>query len=564
MKHQQSAVLSRGTPSQQDVSRVNADNTINQRYSSLLEMFEQATTRFSQQPAFENLGASLTYHQLDKRSEALAAYLQQKLGISAGQRVGLMLPNCLQYPVAFFAIIRCGAIVVNINPLYTARELHHQVSDSGVEALIVLSNFAHTVQAVMAQSPIKHIIVSELGDEHPVIQRKLIHFSLHYVKKKVPKWQLIHHKYRDCLKQGRLLRYQRAQLTRDDIALLQYTGGTTGMAKGAMLTHGNLLANIEQIKAVYGELLIPGEERVVSALPLYHIFALMINCLLFIELGGHNRLITNPLDMDKWLKGLKNFNFSVISGVNTLYAKLVNHPSFQQLNFSALKISVAGGMAVQSDVAAQWQRLTGTPIVEGYGLTECSPLVSVNPLSITRHTGTIGIPIASTEIQLLSDDAQPVLRGEPGELCVRGPQVMKGYWRQTEETTAALDEDGWLHTGDIAQLTEQGLLKLVDRKKDIIIVSGFNVYPSEIEAVLAEHPLIVEAVAVGISHEICGETVKVVIVPKDKSLTQEQVISHCRERLTGYKIPKVIEFRDILPKNPLGKILRSTLTAAPH
>ncbi|WP_241569836.1 AMP-binding protein [Rosenbergiella collisarenosi] len=564
MKHQQSAVLSRGTPYQQDVSRVNADNTINQRYSSLLEMFEQATTRFSQQPAFENLGASLTYHQLDKRSEALAAYLQQKLGISAGQRVGLMLPNCLQYPVAFFAIIRCGAIVVNINPLYTARELHHQVSDSGVEALIVLSNFAHTVQAVMAQSPIKHIIVSELGDEHPVIQRKLIHFSLHYVKKKVPKWQLIHHKYRDCLKQGRLLRYQRAQLTRDDIALLQYTGGTTGMAKGAMLTHGNLLANIEQIKAVYGELLIPGEERVVSALPLYHIFALMINCLLFIELGGHNRLITNPLDMDKWLKGLKNFNFSVISGVNTLYAKLVNHPSFQQLNFSALKISVAGGMAVQSDVAAQWQRLTGTPIVEGYGLTECSPLVAVNPLSITRHTGTIGIPIASTEIQLLSDDAQPVLRGEPGELCVRGPQVMKGYWRQTEETTAALDEDGWLHTGDIAQLTEQGLLKLVDRKKDIIIVSGFNVYPSEIEAVLAEHPLIVEAVAVGISHEICGETVKVVIVPKDKSLTQEQVISHCRERLTGYKIPKVIEFRDILPKNPLGKILRSTLTAAPH
>lgn len=556
----QSAALSRGMTSNRGVSRLNADNTVTQHYDSLLDMFEKAIARYPDHLAFTNLGASLSYRVLDKRSKALAAYFQNELGISAGQRIGLMLPNCLQYPIALFAIIRCGAIVVNINPLYTARELRHQLNDSGIDTLVILSNFAHTVQSVIEESPVNHLIVSELGDEHSPLRRKAIHFTLHYVKKKVPRWHFAHQPYRDCLKAGQRQHYRRPTLTLEDTVLLQYTGGTTGVAKGAMLTHGNLLANIEQIKAVYGDLLVPGEEKIISALPLYHIFALIINCLLFVELGGSNLLITNPLDMDSWVKSLKNVKFTVISGVNTLYARLLNHPGFRQLDVSALKISVAGGMPVQNQVATEWQSLTGTHIVEGYGLTECSPLVAVNPLSISRHTGTIGLPIASTEIVLLGEDSLPVPIGQPGELCVRGPQVMKGYWQHSSETSSVLDNEGWLHTGDIALITEQGLLKLVDRKKDIIIVSGFNVYPSEIESVLGEHPLITEAIAVGVHSEASGEAVKVFIVRKEPSLTETQVIRYCREQLTGYKVPKFIEFRDALPKNPLGKVLRHALT----
>ncbi|WP_241645291.1 AMP-binding protein [Rosenbergiella metrosideri] len=546
--------------SHRGVSRLNAENTFTQRYDSLLDMFETAVARYPEQTAFSNLGASLSYRELDKRSRALAAYFQHQFRIVAGQRIGLMLPNCLQYPIALFAIIRCGAIVVNINPLYTARELRHQLHDSGIDTLVILSNFAHTVQQVMTDSPVKHVIVSELGDEHSPLRRKMIHVTLHYIKKKVPKWQFAHQSYRDCLKHGQDLPYQRPVIGLDDIALLQYTGGTTGVAKGAMLTHGNLLANIEQIKAVYGDLLVPGQEKIVSVLPLYHIFALMINCLLFVEQGASNLLITNPLDMDSWVASLKKINFSVLSGVNTLYARLLNHSGFRQLDFSALKISVAGGMPIQSHVAAQWQSLTGIPIVEGYGLTECSPLVAVNPLSIQQHTGTIGLPIASTEIVLLDQQGAPVPVGQPGELCVKGPQVMKGYWRHSQETSSVIDTQGWFHTGDIALITEQGLLKLVDRKKDIIIVSGFNVYPSEIEAVLHEHPLISEAVAVGVASEVSGEAVKVFVVRKEVSLTEAQIIRHCREQLTGYKVPKIIEFRDTLPKNPLGKVLRHALT----
>jgi len=562
MNSQQSTVLSRKIASQRGVSRLKAENTVSQCYTSLLEMFETAVARYPQQVAFSNLGRSLSYHQLDKRSRALAAYFQNELGVTAGQRIGIMLPNCLQYPVVLFAIIRCGAIVVNINPLYTARELRYQLQDSGITTLVILSNFAHTVERVMEGSPVKHLIVSELGDEHPPLQRKMIHFMLHYVKKKVPKWQLAHHRYRDCVRKGCDLPYQQPSLQLDDVALLQYTGGTTGVAKGAMLTHGNLLANIEQIKAVYGDLLVPGEERVISALPLYHIFALMINCLLFVEQGASNVLITNPLDMDRWVASLKKVNFTVISGVNTLYARLVNHSGFRQLNLSSLKISVAGGMAIQSQVALEWERLTGIPIIEGYGLTECSPLVAVNPLSITQHTGTIGLPVASTEIALVDESLSPVPVGQPGELCVRGPQVMKGYWQRTEESLSVFDCEGWFHTGDIALITDEGLLKLVDRKKDIIIVSGFNVYPSEIESVLNEHPLISEAVAVGIASELSGEKVKIFVVRKDPGLTEEQIIAYCREHLTGYKVPKIIEFRDALPKNPLGKVLRQALTSA--
>ncbi len=560
MNSQQSAALSRGMASPRGVSRLNAENSFTQRYDSLLDMFETSVARYPDHVAFSNLGASLSYRELDKRSRALAAYFQHELGITNGQRIGLMLPNCLQYPVALFAIIRCGAIVVNINPLYTARELRHQLKDSGIDTVIILSNFAHTVQRVITDSPVNHVIVSELGDEHPPLRRKVIHFTLHYIKKKVPKWQITHQAYRDCVKKGQDLPYRRPELRPDDVALLQYTGGTTGVAKGAMLTHANLLANIEQIKTVYGDLLVPGQEKIVSALPLYHIFALMINCLLFVEQGASNLLITNPIDMDSWVASLKKVNFSVISGVNTLYARLVNHPGFRQLDFSALKISVAGGMPIQRQVATEWEDLTGTPIIEGYGLTECSPLVAVNPLTIRQHTGTIGLPIASTEIVLLDEHHFPVPVGQPGELCVKGPQVMKGYWQHSEETSLVFDTEGWFHTGDIAMITEQGLLKLVDRKKDIIIVSGFNVYPSEIETVLNDHPLISEAVAVGITSDTSGEAVKVFVVRKEPSLTETQITVYCREQLTGYKVPKIIEFRDALPKNPLGKVLRHALT----
>ncbi|MBT0726300.1 AMP-binding protein [Rosenbergiella australiborealis] len=543
-------------------SKLVAQERITQHYSSLLAMFEQSVGRYANHIAFSNLGASLSYRQLDERSRDLAAYFQHTLGVAVGQRVGVMLPNCLQYPIVFFALIRCGAIAVNINPLYTARELRHQLNDSGANTVVIMSNFAHTLEAVIEESPVKHVIVTELGDEHPILRRTLINFTLNHVKKKVPRWQLPHQQYRHCLAKGKSLPYQRPSLTLDDIALLQYTGGTTGVAKGAMLTHGNLLANIEQIKKVYGDRLSLGEERILSVLPLYHIFALMINCLLFVELGGSNLLITNPIDIDNWVKSLKKYKFTVISGVNTLYTRLFNHAMFRQLDFSSLKISVAGGMPMQPDIAQKWQTLTGSSIIEGYGLTECSPLVTVNALSTNTFTGTIGVPIASTEIMLLSEQSEPVPLGQPGELCVRGPQVMKGYWQQPSETAAVMDANGWLHTGDIALITEQGVVKLVDRKKNIILVSGFNVYPSEIESVLNAHPLIDESAAIGVPDEVSGEAVKIFVVRNDRGVTAEQIILYCREQLTGYKVPKLIEFRDSLPKNPLGKILRHTLTTA--
>ncbi|WP_241622780.1 AMP-binding protein [Rosenbergiella australiborealis] len=543
-------------------SKLVAQERITQHYSSLLAMFEQSVGRYANHIAFSNLGASLSYRQLDERSRDLAAYFQHTLGVAVGQRVGVMLPNCLQYPIVFFALIRCGAIAVNINPLYTARELRHQLNDSGANTVVIMSNFAHTLEAVIEESPVKHVIVTELGDEHPILRRTLINFTLNHVKKKVPRWQLPHQQYRHCLAKGKSLPYQRPSLTLDDIALLQYTGGTTGVAKGAMLTHGNLLANIEQIKKVYGDRLCLGEERILSVLPLYHIFALMINCLLFVELGGSNLLITNPVDIDNWVKSLRKYKFTVISGVNTLYTRLFNHAMFRQLDFSSLKISVAGGMPMQPDIAQKWQTLTGSSIIEGYGLTECSPLVTVNALSTNTFTGTIGVPIASTEIILLSEQSEPVPLGQPGELCVRGPQVMKGYWQQPSETAAVIDANGWLHTGDIALITEQGVVKLVDRKKNIILVSGFNVYPSEIESVLNAHPLIEESAAIGVPDEVSGEAVKIFVVRNDRGVTAEQIILYCREQLTGYKVPKLIEFRDSLPKNPLGKILRHTLTTA--
>lgn len=533
-----------------------------ERYRSLIDLFEQATHKYGDQPAYINLGLTLSFTELEQRSRALAGYFQQQLQIKPGQRVAIMLPNCLQYPITFFAIIRCGAVVVNVNPLYTPRELKHQLQDSGATAVVVLSHFAHTVQAVKDECSIKHVIVSELADEHSYLKRKLIYTTLKYIKKKIPPWQIDGvHPYRHCLSIGKNLDYQRPSINLNEIALLQYTGGTTGIAKGAILSHRNLLANIEQIKAVYGDQLVPGKESIVSVLPFYHIFALMINCLLFLEIGGTSLLISNPYDINGMVKTLRRYPFSVISGVNTLYARLLANEAFKRLNFQSLKIAVAGGMAMQPTVARAWEALTGTYILEGYGLTECSPLVAINPRDIRSHTGTIGKPIAATEIMLLADDGQPVGPGNAGELCVRGPQVMQGYWQQTETINPAIDNQGWLHTGDLAICDEQGLLRLVGRKKEMILVSGFNVYPSEIETVLQQHSQIEEAVAIGTVSESSGEAIKVFVVRKDERLTEREVIDYCRKHLTGYKVPKLIEFRDTLPKNPLGKVLRHALTA---
>lgn len=536
-----------------------------ERYSSLLDLFEQSVTTFSSSIAYHNLGATLTYRQLEQRSRALAAYFQQQLGIKPGQRIALMLPNCLQYPIALFAILRCGAIAVNINPLYTARELTQQLNDSGAKTLIVMSNFAATVQTACNTCALDHIIVTDLGDEHPFGKRQFLYCALKYVKKAIPHYTLnnLHH-YRHCLAKGSRMNYQRPEVSAEQIALLQYTGGTTGVAKGAMLSHANLLANIEQIKALYGDKLVAGQETIVSILPLYHIFALTINCLLFIEIGGTNLLITNPYDLRTLVNTLRRQRFTVISGVNTLYARLLSTAKFCQLDFQHLKIAVAGGMAVKPEIAHRWQQLTGVYLLEGYGLTECAPLVAVNPLTIEQHTGSIGRPVVATQVMLRSEQNLAVATGVPGELCVRGPQVMKGYWQQPEETKRVFDEEGWLHTGDIAVRDEQGMLHLVDRKKDIILVSGFNVYPSEIETVLQMHPAIQEAVAVGIDSETTGEAVKAFVVVNSDAVTKDDVIRHCRQLLTGYKVPKIIEFCDSLPKNALGKVLRHRLTSTEY
>ncbi|WPC73222.1 long-chain-fatty-acid--CoA ligase FadD [Vibrio porteresiae] len=530
------------------------------QYQSLVEMFELSVRKFSDQPAFINMGTVMTFRKLEERSRAFAAYLQNELKLKKGDRVALMMPNLLQYPVALFGILRAGLVAVNVNPLYTPRELEHQLKDANIETIVIVSNFANTLEKIVAHTPVKHVILTSLGQMLPRAKGTIVDFVVKYVKHLVPKYHLPGAiSMRQAIRKGRRLQYVKPYLSGDDIAFLQYTGGTTGVAKGAVLTHRNMVANVLQAKGAYGPVLREGRELVVTALPLYHVFALSVNCLLFVEMGGANLLITNPRDIPGFIKELDKHDVTAITGVNTLFNALVSNMDFHTLDFSHLKLSVGGGMAVQRAVADKWKKITGIHLLEGYGLTECSPLVAGNPYDLTDYSGAIGLPVPSTEARLVNEQGEVVGHDEVGELQVRGPQVMQGYWMRPDATREVLTEDGWLSTGDIVRFDDQGMMYIVDRKKDMILVSGFNVYPNEIEDVIALNDKVLEVAAIGQTHEISGEVVKVYIVARDKSLTKEEVIAHCREHLTGYKVPKIVEFRSELPKSNVGKILRRVL-----
>uniref|UniRef100_UPI00404875C4 long-chain-fatty-acid--CoA ligase FadD n=1 Tax=Shewanella baltica TaxID=62322 RepID=UPI00404875C4 len=531
-----------------------------EQYSSLVDMFETAVAKYEDQPAFINMGATLTYRKLEERSRAFAAYLQNELKLEKGDRVALMMPNLLQYPIALFGVLRAGMVVVNVNPLYTPRELKHQLIDSGAKAIVVVSNFARTLEEVVEQTPVESVIITSLGDQLSAPKRTLVNFVVKYIKKLVPKYDLPHAlSMRDTLSTGRRMQYIKPEVTNDDLAFLQYTGGTTGVSKGAMLTHGNIVANVLQADGAYSPALNDGSEFVVTALPLYHIFALTVNCLLFLHKGSQNLLITNPRDIPGFVAELKKYPFTALTGVNTLFNALVNSDDFSQLDFSRLKLSIGGGMAVQKAVADKWQSITKTRLLEGYGLTEASPLLTCCPYNLDGYNGSIGFPAPSTLIQIRDDDGKVLAQGETGELFGKGPQVMKGYWQRPEETAKVIDTDGWLATGDIGYMDEKGFFYIVDRKKDMILVSGFNVFPNEVEEVVALHPKVIEVAAVGVPNDASGELVKVFVVAKDKSLTAEDIIKHCRIHLTGYKVPKLVEFRNELPKTNVGKILRREL-----
>ncbi|GAB1051033.1 MULTISPECIES: long-chain-fatty-acid--CoA ligase FadD [Shewanella] len=530
------------------------------RYASLLEMLESAVNTYADQPAFVNMGATLTYRKLEERSRAFAAYLQNDLKLQKGDRVAIMMPNLLQYPIALFGVLRAGMVVVNVNPLYTPRELKHQLVDSGAKAIVVVSNFASTLEQVVDQTPVKNVIITGLGDLLSAPKRTLVNFVVKYIKRLVPKYSLPHAiSMRRALRAGKKAQYVKPVVKSDDIAFLQYTGGTTGVSKGAMLSHGNIVANVLQANGAYAPLLNDGKEFVVTALPLYHIFALTVNCLLFLHKGANNLLITNPRDIPGFVAELRKTPFTALTGVNTLFNALVNSEEFAALDFSRLKLSIGGGMAVQRAVADKWQSITKTRLLEGYGLTEASPLVACCPYDLAGYNGSIGLPAPSTQIQVRGDDGQVLPQGETGELFAKGPQVMMGYWQRPEETAKVIDKDGWLATGDIGYMDEKGFFYIVDRKKDMILVSGFNVFPNEVEEVVALHPKVVEVAAVGVPHEVSGELVKIFVVAKDKSLTEKELIKHCRHHLTGYKVPKLVEFRDELPKTNVGKILRREL-----
>ncbi|MGE7136161.1 AMP-binding protein [Luteibacter sp. NPDC031894] len=536
-----------------------ADIDVN-AFRSIAAVLEESFQKFRNRPAFANFGKVLTYGQIDELSQAFAGYLSGELGLKKGDRLAIMLPNLLQYPIALFGALRLGLTVVNTNPLYTTRELHHQLEDSGAKALLVLDNFAATAQQALDGTKVQHVITTAVGDMVGFPKGNIINFVVKHIRKEVPSFRLPQAvRFRTALERGKAHPVPSVEIGHEDIAFLQYTGGTTGVAKGAMLTHRNMIANMLQTRPWVAGHATPGEETIITALPLYHIFSLTVNCLIFASLGGLNHLITNPRDMRGFVKELQKTKFTAITGVNTLFNGLLNTPGFDQVDFSQLHLTMAGGMALQRSVAERWKKVTGHPIIEGYGLTETSPVAFANRVDITDYTGSIGFPIPATDAQIRGEDGQVLPIGEVGELCIRGPQVMKGYWSQPEETSKVLDADGWLRTGDIARMDETGQAFIVDRKKDMILVSGFNVYPNEIEDIVMHHPGVSEVAAVGIDDEHSGEVVKLFVVRKDPSLTVEALKEYCRENLTGYKRPKQIEFRDSLPKTNVGKILRREL-----
>lgn len=529
-------------------------------YVSAVDLLEQSIRRFRNNVAFECMGVELRYDDLDRLTQDFASYLQNVLGLDKGDRVAIMMPNLLQYPIVLFGILRAGMTVVNVNPLYTPRELEHQLKDSGARAIVIVENFCHTLQQVLERTPVETVITTQLGDLHPFPKSLLVNTVVKRVKKLVPRWSIPGSvPLRAALARGKAQPYMPIDLFHNDIAFLQYTGGTTGLSKGATLTHGNIVANMLQARAWLSTLLREGEELVVTALPLYHIFALLANCLIFMSLGAKNLLITNPRDMAGFVKELSRHRFTALTGVNTLFNGLLNTPGFAELDFSSLKFTLGGGTAVQQSVAEQWTRVTGKPLTEAYGLTECSPAVSFNPIHKPDWNGTIGLPLPSTIVALRDDANNEVALGESGELCVSGPQVMQGYWQKPEENAKVFTIDGFLRTGDIATMDAKGYLRIVDRKKDMILVSGFNVYPNEIEAVVAMHPGVLECACVGVPDERSGEAPKVFVVRKDPALTAEALLAFCRNELTAYKLPRQIAFVESLPKSNVGKILRKEL-----
>jgi long-chain acyl-CoA synthetase len=533
-------------------------------YPSIVSVLERAIASYRDRPAFANLGKVLTYADIDRLSAQFAAYLLGELKLKKGDRVAIMMPNCLQYPVSTFGILRAGLTVVNVNPMYTPRELRHQLIDSGAVAIVVLDNFGRTVQEVIADTTVKQVITTGLGDMLAFPKGAIVNFVLRHVKKMVPDYDLPGAiRFRDALVLGQLQSPPTVVIDPEDIAFLQYTGGTTGVAKGAMLTHRNLVANMQQAAAWVRSNVKPGEEIMITALPLYHIFSLTANGLVFMKFGALNYLITNPRDMSGFVKELSKVPFTAITGVNTLFNGLLNTPGFDKIDFSHLRLTLGGGMAVQRAVAERWKQVTGCTLVEAYGLTETSPAACINPMDLAEYNGAIGLPVPSTDACIKDDDGRQLATGEVGELCIKGPQVMRGYWHRPEETANVIDGEGWLHTGDMARMDEKGFFYIVDRKKDMILVSGFNVYPNEVEDVIALMPGVLEVAAVGVPDDKSGEAVKVVIVKKDPSLTAEQVKAHARENLTGYKHPKYVEFRTELPKTNVGKILRRELRGPP-
>lgn len=531
-------------------------------YDSVMDLLEKSLQKWGDKTAFINMGKSLTFAQVDKLSKQFAAYLQNECGVKKGDRVAIQMPNCLQYPVIMFGAVRAGAIVVNTNPLYTSGEMAHQFKDSGAKVLIIMANFASNLEKIVDQTKIETVIITKLGDMLGGLKGGIVNFVVKNVKKMVPSYNLPQARsFKSCLSAGASLSYTRPDVNLEDVAFLQYTGGTTGVSKGAMLSNKNIIANMLQIFEWKKPCLEEGIETVITALPLYHIFALTVNCLAMLKLGAVNILIVNPRDMKAFIGEMKKYPFSVITGVNTLFNGLLNQDAFRALDHSALKVSVGGGMAVQKAVAEEWLRVTGCTLVEGYGLTESSPVLTCNPTDGTLQLGTIGIPVSSTEISIRDDDGNVVPDGEPGEIWGRGPQVMKGYWERPEATADTMSGD-WLKTGDVGQLTETGFFRIVDRKKEMVCVSGFNVYPNEVEEAISKNPKVLEVGVIGVPDPRSTEVVKAFVVKKDPSLTAEDVIEHTKEFLTGYKRPKKVEFVDELPKSNVGKILRRLLKEA--
>jgi len=529
-------------------------------FSSLGDLFESGVRKFGNRTAYVSMGKRITYEELDRLSASFAAYLQTTLKLPPKSRVALMMPNLLQYPVAMFGVLRAGYTVVNVNPLYTPRELEHQLRDAGAETIVIVENFARTLEQVLPKVKMSNIVVTSLGEMLGFPKSLIVNFVVRRVKKMVPPWTLPGAvSFSEVLSRGASLTLKPVAVTHEDVAYLQYTGGTTGVAKGAVLTHGNIIANLQQAHAWIRPFLSEGEEVIITALPLYHIFSLTANCLTFFKIGATNVLITNPRDIPGFVKELSKHRFTVITGVNTLFNALLNNPDFEKLDFSGLNFALGGGMAVQQAVAERWQQVTGKALIEAYGLTETSPAVSINPLNLKAFNHSIGLPVSSTEVSIRNEDGEEVGFDHPGELCVRGPQVMREYWNRPDDSRRAFTADGFLLTGDIATIDGDGFIRIVDRKKDMILVSGFNVFPNEVEDVVASHPGVYEVAAVGVPHEHSGEAIKLFVVRKDGSLTAEDIVKHCKANLTAYKVPHLIEFRDELPKTNVGKVLRRLL-----